>query len=72
MVRITFKSEEDHANGLYCLALNGRVRCLRGGEFELQRHMLEHLDREGVRYSIVAGRDIREEDKIRNTPAIAV
>jgi len=54
MVRITLKSEEDHANGLYCLALNGRVRCLRGGVFELHGHMLDHLDREGVRYSIVS------------------
>ena len=72
MVRIRFKSDEDHANGLYCLALNGRVRCLPKGLFELQKHMLEHLDAEGIRYAIVPGDELCEADKVRNTPAVAV
>ena len=72
MVRIRFRSDEDHANGLYCLALHGRVRCLPGDVFELQEHMLEHLDKEGVKYTIVTGESLCEADKIRNTPAVTL
>lgn len=57
MIRIRFKSDEDHENGLYCLALRGRVLCLPGGLFEIQEHLLQHLDGEGVRYTIVGGKD---------------
>lgn len=72
MVRTEFKSDEDHADGLYCLALQGRVRCLPDGLFELQEHMLEHLDREGIKYTIVTGETLCEADKVRNTPAVTL
>lgn len=72
MVRIRFKSDDDHVNGLYCLALHGRVRCLPDGLFETQQHMLDHLDREGVRYTIVTGETLGEADQVRNTPAVTV
>jgi len=53
MLRIRFKSDEDRVNGVYCLALNGRARSLPEGLFEIPKHMLDHLDREGIRYAIV-------------------
>ncbi len=59
MVRIRFKSDEDYVNGFYCLALNGRARCLPNRLFEVQRHMLMHLDREGIRYAIVGEEALR-------------
>ena len=72
MVTIRFKSEPDRVNGLYCLALNGRVRCLPHGLFEIQPYLLEHLDREAIRYEIVTEDILSEVEKVRNIPAASI
>ena len=72
MVLLKFKTEEDKVNGYYLLALNGTVRSLTDGLFEVNDYMLEILRNENIKFEIINKDILNEAKKIRNTPAIVI
>lgn len=72
MVVIKFKNRKEEIKGYYLLALNGVVRGLPGGLFEVNDNMLQYLDKEDIVYEIIKKDTLSEAEKIRNTPSIAL
>lgn len=72
MVVLKFKNRKEKIKGYYLLALNGVVRGLPDGLFEVNNNMLQYLDKEGVDYEVMKKDTLSEAEKIRNTPSITL
>jgi len=72
MVVLKFKNRNEKIKGYYLLALNGVVRGLPDGLFEVNNNMLQYLDKEGIDYEVMKKDTLSEAEKIRNTPSIAL
>lgn len=53
MILIRFKTEQDRIDGLYCLAINGWVRGIKGGIFEISDNHSKILDSADIAYEII-------------------
>ncbi len=72
MALIKFKTQKDKVDGYYFLSLQGTVRSLDNGFFEVNDSMLDRLRKENIDFEVMNGNFLDEAGKIRNTPSIVI